>query len=86
MLEDEVEGHVYCIIYRPVGSVGEPQWIQEWVCDGFGQHKALKFLNYHRGQGDRSVVIKYSPMVPVFWGDRDDDGCLEAGWHMACLQ
>ncbi len=24
-LEDEVEGHVYCIIYRPVGSVGKLQ-------------------------------------------------------------
>ncbi|XP_042292121.1 uncharacterized protein LOC121913527 [Thunnus maccoyii] len=35
VLEDEVEGHVYCIIHRPVGSVGELQGVQEWVCDGF---------------------------------------------------
>ena len=25
MLEDEVEGHVDCVVYRPVGSVGELQ-------------------------------------------------------------
>ncbi len=35
VLEDEVEGHVYCIVYRLVGSVGELQGIQEWVSDGF---------------------------------------------------
>ncbi len=23
---DEVEVHVYCIVYRPVGSAGELQW------------------------------------------------------------
>ena len=31
MLEGEVQGHVYCIVYRPDGSVGELQWVQEWV-------------------------------------------------------
>ena len=44
MLEDEVKGHVYCIVYRPVGSVGKRQGVQERVGDGFEveQHKALK--------------------------------------------
>ena len=31
MLEGVVQGHVYCIPYRPVGSVGELRWVQEWV-------------------------------------------------------
>ncbi len=35
MLEDEAEGHVYCIVYRPVGFVGELQGVQEWVCNVF---------------------------------------------------
>ena len=60
MLEDEVEGHVYCIVDRSVDSVGELQGVQERVCDGFevGQHKALKRLHHHRGQGNGSVVIE----------------------------
>ncbi len=46
------------ILYRPVGSIGKLQ-VVEWVSDGFevGQHKALKRLNYYRGQCDRSAVI-----------------------------
>jgi len=31
VLEDEVEGHVDGIIYRPVGSVSKLQGVQEWV-------------------------------------------------------
>ena len=31
MLEGVVQGHVHCIVYRPVGSVGELQGVQEWV-------------------------------------------------------
>jgi len=60
VLEDEVEGHVDDIFYRPIGSVGKLQGVQDWVSCGFevGQHKALKLLHYHRGQGDGSVVIK----------------------------
>ena len=44
MLEDELEGHVYCIVNRSVGSVGELQGVQERVCDGFevGQHRRSK--------------------------------------------
>ena len=34
VLEDEMEGHVYSIVHRPVGSVGETQGVQEWVHDG----------------------------------------------------
>ena len=43
MLEGVVQSHVYCIVYRPVGSVGELQGVQEWDGYGFqvGQHKAL---------------------------------------------
>ena len=71
MLEDEVESHVNCVIYRPVGSVGKLQWVEEVVGDGLevGQHEALKGLHYHRGQGNWSVVIKAS----AFW-ERDDGG------------
>ena len=55
-----MESHVNCVIHRPVGFVGKLQWVQEGVCDGFEvcQHKALKRLNYHRGQGDGFVVIE----------------------------
>ena len=70
MLEDEVEGHIHCIVYRSVDSVGKLQGVQESVCDGFevGQHKALKRLHHHRGQGNGSVIIKsYSPWL---FGDR----------------
>ncbi len=35
VLEAEMEGHVDCIVYRPVGSVGELQGVQKWVCDVF---------------------------------------------------
>jgi len=44
VLEDEVEGHVDGIVYRPVGSVGKLQGVQVCVSYGFevGQHKALK--------------------------------------------
>ena len=44
MLEDNVKGNVYCIVYRPVCSVGKLQGVQERVSDGFEveQHKALK--------------------------------------------
>ena len=31
VLEDKVKGHVYCIVYRPVGSVGKLQGVQERV-------------------------------------------------------
>ena len=53
-----MKGHVNCIVYRPVGSVGKLQGVQERVSDGFEveQHKALKCLHHHRGQGDGSVV------------------------------
>src|SRR4029434_1590814 len=59
VLENEVKGHVYGIVYRPVGSVGNLQGVQERVSDGFEmtQHKALKCLHHYRGQGDGSVVI-----------------------------
>lgn len=52
VLEDEVESHVNCIIYRPVGSVGK---LQERVCDEFelGQDKVLKGLHYHKCQSNR---------------------------------
>ena len=54
-----MEGHIYCIVYRSVGSVGEVQGVQEVVCDGFevGQDKALKRLHHHRGHGIGSVVL-----------------------------
>ena len=69
--------HVDCIVYRPVGSVGELQGVQECVCDGFevGQDKALKTLHDHRGQSDRSVVIKSGG--PWFIWHGDDSGGLE---------
>ena len=43
MLEDGVKGHVYCIVYRPVGSLGKLQGVQERVSDGFEveQHKTI---------------------------------------------
>ena len=86
MLEDEVKGHVNCIVYRPVGSVGKLQGVQERVSDGFEvkQHKALKCLHHYRGQGDGSVIIESSDLS--FFGDGDDGGGLEAGWYVACLQ
>ena len=30
-----MEGHVDGVVYRSVGSVGELQGVQEWICDGF---------------------------------------------------
>ena len=77
-----MKGHVNCIVYRPVGSVGKLQGVQERVSDGFEveKHKALKCLHHHRGQGDGSVVIE--PCELCFLGDRDDGGGLEAGWYM----
>ena len=36
MLEGEVEGHVYCIVYRSDSSVGKLQGVQERVYDGQG--------------------------------------------------
>ena len=76
VLEDEVESHVDCIIYRPVGSVGKLQWVEEVVGDGLeeGQHRALKCLHYYRGQGDWSVVIKACD--PLLFGNGDDGGCF----------
>lgn len=52
--------------------------------DGFEvvQHMSLKWLNYHRDQGNGSVFIK--SCVSCFFGDKGDGG-FEAGWHMACL-
>ena len=35
VLEDVMEGQVDCIVYRPVGSVGELQGVQEGVGDVF---------------------------------------------------
>ncbi len=35
VLQDETEVHVDCIVYRPVGSAGELQGVQKWVCDVF---------------------------------------------------
>ncbi|XP_041855209.1 uncharacterized protein LOC121648844 [Melanotaenia boesemani] len=44
MLQDEVQGYVDGVVYRPVGSVGELQGIQEGGREGFevGQNQALK--------------------------------------------
>ena len=39
---------------------------------------------YHRGQGERAVVIQSS--WPWLFGHRDDGGGLETGWHTTCLQ
>ena len=62
-----MEGHVYSIVHRPVGSVGELHGVQERVRDGFEvrQDKALKGLHDHRGQGDWSVVVLWALF---FWG------------------
>ena len=69
-----------------LASVGELQGVQEMVCDGFevGQHKALKRLHHHRGQGNGSVVIK--SCGPWLFRDRNDGGGLEAIRYMASLQ
>ena len=69
-----MQGHVNCIIYSPVGSVGELHGVQEWVRYSFqvGQHQALKRLHAHRGEANRSVVIK--SCGPCFFGERHDDG------------
>ncbi len=60
--------------------------VHEWVNDVFevGQNKVLKGLNYHRGQDDKSVVIKFCGAW--FFGDADNSGGLAAGWQVACLQ
>ena len=81
VLEDEVESHVDCVVYRPVGSVGKLQWVEEVVGEGLevGQHEALKGLHYYRGQGDWSVVIKACD--PLLLGNGDDGGCFEAGGY-----
>ncbi|CAB1436153.1 unnamed protein product [Pleuronectes platessa] len=73
VLEDEVESHVDCLVYRPVGSVGKLQRVKEVVGYGLemGQHKALKGLHYYRGQGDWSVVVK--AFDPLLFGNGDDD-------------
>ena len=70
VLEDVVEGQVYCTLDRGV---------QGRVCDGFevGQHKVLKWLHYYRGQGGGSVLIELCG--PSLSGDRDDSGGFEAG-------
>ena len=81
-----MEGHVYSIVHRPVGSVGELHGVQERVRDGFEvrQDKALKGFHDHRGQGDWSVVFEF--FGPCFFGDGDDGGGFKTGWYMACLQ
>lgn len=81
-----MDSHVDSVIYRPVGSVGKLQGVQEGVCYGFqmGQHTALKGLHNNRCQSDRSVVIE--TINPRFLGNGDDGGCFKAGWNMACLQ
>lgn len=50
MLEVEAEGHVDSIIYKPLGSVGELQGVQDGVSKGFEveQNNALKGLPDHR--------------------------------------
>ncbi|KAI3367317.1 hypothetical protein L3Q82_008360 [Scortum barcoo] len=42
VLDEKVEGHVDCIVYRPFGSVGTQQGVQEWVSGGL--RRALKRL------------------------------------------
>ena len=71
-----MKGHVYCIVYRPVGSVCKLQGVQERVSNGFemAQHNALKRLNLHKGQGDGSVVIK--SCGPCFFADQHS----ASGW------
>ncbi|KAK0140096.1 ATP-dependent DNA helicase PIF1 [Merluccius polli] len=44
VLEDVMEGQVDCIVYRPVGSVGELQGVQEGV--GTGKTNLLKAVQY----------------------------------------
>ena len=41
-----MEGHVNCIVHRPVGSLGKLQGVPEVVSDGFEvcQHQALEIL------------------------------------------
>lgn len=59
---EQMEGHVYCTVYTPVGSVGglwAVQQQQQWVVDGFEleQHKTPVTL-LHRVHGVWSVIIK----------------------------
>ena len=72
MPEDVVEGQIDCMVYRPIGSVGKLQGVQEGVSDVFEvrKHKALKGLHNHRGQGDGSEVVK--SCGPWLLGNRDD--------------
>lgn len=74
-----MEGHVNCVIYRPVGPVDEMQGVQERVCEisKVLKHEALKGL-YYRGQSDRS----FSPLILSFFGD---GMMVEASWYMTCL-
>jgi len=85
VLEDEVEGRVDGIIYRPVGSLGKLLGVQEWVCSGVEvvQHQALKRLHYHR---QRHVSVVIMSCDPWLFGDRDDGGSFKAGWYMACVE
>ena len=53
-----MEGQVDSVVYRPVGSVGKLQGVQERVSDD------------HRGQGDRSEVVK--SCGPWLLGNRDN--------------
>nr|XP_054592317.1 uncharacterized protein LOC129157154 [Nothobranchius furzeri] len=86
VLQDEVEGQVDGIVYRPISSVCELQRVQEGGGEGLEmrEDQALKRLHDYRRQRHRPVIIQSSDTG--FLRYRDNGGQLKAGWNMAGLQ
>lgn len=72
-----VNDRICIICYRPVGSVGKLQVVQEWVGSQVGLDKAFKRLHDHTGEGVWLIVIR--SCVTWVFRDGEDGAGFEAG-------
>lgn len=48
LLEDEVDGHIYCIICRAIDSEGRLQGVQEWTAQGVQKTSLHSLITSYR--------------------------------------
>ena len=68
VLEDVMEGQVDCIVYRPVGSVGELQGVQEGVVMSFRCDSTRPSKDFMTTEVRATGLKSLSPVVLGFLG------------------